>query len=178
METVRACVQDSFYALIATYLTSGTRDILNWYQPNNNGDGRVVLVDDTEFKIVRKLVGEKHEIPGVNVVFYDEQVQTHGSRNPRGLSKLIVVHVYIPVTKNAVADDRTLMKLQRKIDEALVPSGTQIIDFYSTPPVVGKYLFWSFLSPNESWIELTNLDIEQHLHRSRNVMSYYDDAVV
>src|SRR5215467_5828220 len=104
MEATRTYVEDSLFALISTYMIKGSHDIMADYDTNWNGQNRVVQVDDIQFKIARKQIGEKQEIPGVNLLFYDEHVAVPLHTNPRGLSRLFVIHVYIQATKNTIAD--------------------------------------------------------------------------
>jgi hypothetical protein len=177
MESVRLHVQDSLYALLVTYLTLQSRDIFtNFLSVDPNS--RVCTIDDIAFKIVRRMIGEPHEVPGVNLMMYDER-SGHGFTNRQQYSRLATIHIYINESTNVNADDRTLMKLQRLIDEALYGKGLNIVDFYSDPPVhLQGTAFWDLLNPMESWNELTDLSHSPYLHRVKNLhVSYADDSI-
>jgi hypothetical protein len=107
METVRLHVQDSFLALVVTYLKLGSRNIATDFNPAWSAADRQCVVDGVTFQIAHKLPGQPHEKPGVNVVFYDE-LSGQGPKPQQGFTRLVTVHVYIPATTNPAADDRTL----------------------------------------------------------------------
>ena len=176
METIRLHVQDSLYALLVTYLKLGTRDIFNSFDSTWGPNDRSVVLDDVNFNIVKKIPGQAHEIPGVNLVLYDEQSAPFAP-NHQTYTRLACIHLYVQTSTNISADDRTLLKLQRQLDEALYGKGLSLVDFYSVPPValVSKAVSWDLLNPAESWQELTDLANSSYLHRAKNIRLFYAD---
>lgn len=176
METVSYHAQDSLYALLVTYLLLGSRDILSSFSVNWQKSDRQVTVDDVVFPIVQRQVGEAHEVPGINLVFYDELQLTKTDRPLN--SKLAVVHIYCKTDRNVMAAQRSVLKLQHLINSATYPGGVEVVDFVSDPPqlVSNCCLSWSSLSVPEGWIELTDLSVTEYIHRSKNLQLVYADV--
>ena len=179
MDAVRFNVQDCMLALLVTYLKSGSRNLITSYSAAWTAADRLLLVDNVSFRLCRKVPGERHEIPGINLMFYDEMASTLRT-NPRGYSLLLTIHLYAQATDNVVADDRTLLKVQRLVDEALLGGSIPVLDLDSvTLDQIDRIcVHWELLAPGESWQELTDLANTSYLHRSKNLQLFYDDRLL
>ena len=178
MENVRFHVQDTMFALLVTYLVGDSRNVLADFDITWTEEQRSFTAGQYVFPIVKRLVGEPHQIPGINVVFTDE-IPTMPFANRRGLSLTSTINIYLQAGSNPSYANRFVLQAQRKIDEALYGKGTAIIDLYSDPPVsLGKSMHWELLTIGDGWSELTDLANNPYLHRAKNVRLFYDDAAI
>jgi hypothetical protein len=177
MEDIRFHVQDTMFALLVTYLKTGKRDVINYFSSTWTAADRVVEVDSVRFAIVKRILGQPHEIPGVNIIFHDELPL---SKTDRPLySRLMSVHVYIEASKVPTAEDRTLMKLQRLVDEAMYGGGVKVADLTGAGAYeLSSAISWGVFTPAEGWLELTDLATSPYLHRSRNFHLAYADVAI
>ena len=177
-ESARWYVQDSFYALIVTYLKDGSRDIETNFDTTLEENLRKVTIDSVDFKIVKRLLSQDSEIPGVNIIFSDEVLEPQRT-NPQGNIATVSIHLYINTTDNIAADDRTFKKLQRLVDEALFGGTAPIIDFTAQPASpLGRNIHWAVLGDRGDWQELSALEIEPFLHRAKFLSIRYTDDLM
>jgi hypothetical protein len=169
-ESIRFHTKDSIYALLVLYLVQASRDLSTW----NSGIARKVTVDGIEFPIAKKLTGQDHDVPGINLIFHDEFEHVRG--NPPEIRMSASVHVYVQASTNVSADDRTLDKLISLVDQALIDGGIGIWDLTGNTPLAFKLTsHWSVLGAPHQWRDLTNLRVDGFLHKSKDFEVFYRD---
>lgn len=176
-DTHRFFAQDSLFALLVTYLLTGSRDTTTFDTLWDKSDRQITL-DSITFPIVQRMPGENHEIPGVNIVAYDEFIITKTDKPIKAF--LVTIHLYAQAARNSQVVQRSLFKLQRAVDEAMFGGGTPLVDFTSgvAVPLPGVAVSWNLLDNPESWLDVTNLEADAFIHKSRNFKLVYQDAPI
>ena len=177
-EGIRFLLKDSTYARLVLSLMqniSGSAIDMSDFNPSLSEMDRILVVDTKKFGIVRRVVSQSHEVPGINLVFYDEDELEF--RNPADNKIGAAIHVYVVATDNIIADDRTMDKICTLLDRALAGGGVSIWDYSASPPSdTGKIGYWfSTLSAGFRWHDLTNLGTDTYLHRAKNFEIIFRD---
>jgi len=176
-DSVRFHGRDSLLALLCTYLMNGMRD-LSMFNPAGSPNLRKISADGVDFRIVRVVPTQAREKPGVNLVVFDDHKYAPYVGSDRRVAP-VGIHIYNPAGSNPVKAERTVLKIVRKVDEALYGCGVSIYNFDVSPPVaLGPALFWRPMKAVEDWLNLTNLNVEQNVHYARNFSVWWDEKSI
>lgn len=163
--------RDTFYALLATYLATGSRNIAaNFLSiPKDAASGhRIFTFEGDNYYLSHRPSAGLFVGPGVNVYFGDP-LATLKKDQPQRWRLPVFIHVLARYTTDEpLAGEKKAVRISELVQNAFEGIGgiQQVFDFTVSPlaPVQGRFVSWA-KSPRGSWKEMGDPSTEVFTNR-------------
>lgn len=147
-------VEQTLFALIATWLAKGTKDLVNDFPTITTVKSfRTFTFEGNTYNVVSRASGDLFITPGVNV-YFGNHVPYARNCKPQIYEIPIMVHTLVPWLEQAMSASKLAMRISSYMEQAFEGSGAlqQICDFSMNPPVPtpGRYVSWAHLPRGSS----------------------------
>lgn len=170
--------RDTIYGLLATFLATGTRNIVGGF-PTIPKDvvsqHRVFSFENQNIFLSHRPHAGLFVTPGVNIYFGDP-LATLKKDLPQRWRLPVFIHVLLPCTDEPLAGEKKAIRLSELVQNAFEGFGgqQQVYDFTVSPPspVVGRFVTWA-KSARGSWKELGDPSTEAFTNRQWTIEVRY-----
>lgn len=171
-------VRDTIYGLVATFLATGTRDIVGRFASiakDPASQHRVFTFENISFFLSHRPHAGQFVAPGVNVYFGDP-LATLKKDLPQRWRLPVIIHVTAALTDEPLAGEKRAIRLSELVQNAFEGFGgqLQVYDFTNSPPtpVNGRFVSWA-KSPRGQWRELGDPSTEVFTNRQWTIEVRY-----